>query len=220
MLGVAPTVLSAMTPPAPMVMPGEAEAIAASIAAGQDGWDTTWNTRLRGKMRTVFDVAEIERGIPVWRASIWAAQYEAVLGVPAQEMSTALVLRHNGMPLAMRQDMWDKYGLGKAFGVTSPLTGAATDRNPALMGAADGVPDAIQPFALDKFLARGGVALACDLALRSLVVPIIQKVDGSTTERAYETGRAGLVPGVILQPSGMFAVLRAAEVGAHYFKAG
>ncbi len=201
-------------------------AFPAALAAGnlgveeaQGGWDTGWGSRLTGRLKTVFDVPEIEGGIPVWRASIWAAQYEAVLRIPARELSTALVLRHNAIALAMRHEFWAKYGIGPAFDAKHPLTGASSDRNVAMLGASDGVGEPYSNFTLDKFLERGGVALACDLALRVLVTPIVERVEGVPTERAYAMAREGLVPGVILQPSGMFAVMRAQEAGAFYFQA-
>lgn len=187
--------------------------------ASQAAWDTGWGSRLTGRLKTVFDVPEVESGFPVWRASIWSGQYEQVLHVPLRDTSTALVLRHNAIILAMQQAFWDRFGIGKAKGVMHPLTGQPTDKNPALMGPADGVGDPFSNFTLDKFLSRGGVALACNLALQFEVVPLIQKADNLTEAQANEKARAMLVPGVILQPSGMFAVIRAQEVGAYYFRA-
>lgn len=188
--------------------------------ATQGGWDTGWGSRLSGRLKAVFDVPEVESGFPVWRASIWTAQYEQVLGVPAREMSTALVLRHNAIVLAMRQSYWDRYGLGAAFNVTNPLTGQPSTRNVAMLGESDGVGAPYSDFTVERFMGRGGVTLACDLALRVLVMPRIQQADGLNEEQAYATARAGLLPGIILQPSGMFAVIRAQEAGAFYFRAG
>lgn len=225
-IGALPAALDAL--PAAPTTDTHAEANADANAArsplgsgfAQGTWDTNWGSRLTGRLKTVFDVPEIESGFPVWRASIWSGQYEQVLNVPSRETSTALVLRHNAIALAMQQSYWDRYGLGAAFKVTNPLTGQPSTRNVALLGAADGVPEPYSTFALDKFMGRGGVALACDLALRLLVTPMVAKVDGLADGPAYERARQGLVPGVILQPSGMFAVIRAQEAGAFYFRAG
>lgn len=177
---------------------------------GQGGWDTSWTDKLTGRVRTVFDVPEIESAYGVWRASIWARQYEAVLGVPAAQLSTALVLRHNAIVLAMTQEFWDKYGVAAQAKATHPLTGEPATHNPALLGAAQGVGDPYAQFSLTAYLARGGVALACDLALQDMVALVAAK-DGVSAEVARTRALAGLVPGVILQPSGVFAVLRAQE---------
>ena len=185
----------------------------------QGAWDTRWTDRLTGKVRAVFDVPEIESGYGVWRATIWARQYEQVLGIPARDLSTALVIRHNAIILAMQQGFWDRYATGKANNVLHPLSGEPTDRNPALLGTRNGVPEPQAGFALDRFIAAGGIALACDLALQDLV-GLVQRTDKVPEATAKEQVRTWLVPGVILQPSGVFAVLRAQQVsGALYIRA-
>jgi hypothetical protein len=176
----------------------------------QGTWDVRWHERLTGKVCTVFDVPEIESGYGVWRASVWARQYQAVFGMPARDLSTALVLRHNAIVLAMQQGFWDKYGVGKARQVTHPITGAPTDRNPVLMTDADGLPAVMQASSLPSFIARGGVALACDVALQDIAA-LIAETDKVSEQVAKEQAKGWLVPGVILQPSGVFAVLRAQQ---------
>ena len=192
---------------------------AALPGASSANWDLSWVAKLTGKHRTVFDVPEVESGYGVWRASIWMAQYESVLGIPARDMSAAVVLRHNGIVLAMDQAFWDRYGIGKAKNVLHPVTQEPTDRNPVLLSSARGEqPAQFDRFALDKFLARGGVALACDLALADCVQLIASK-DGLAPEAARAKAIGHLVPGVVLQPSGVFAAIRAQEAGCQYLRA-
>lgn len=199
MLGIMPASLAALTrAPAP--------------AAAQGGeFNTTWPQRVTGKHRAVFDVPEIESGYGVWRASIWANQYQSTLGIAAGDISTVLILRHNGIALAMQQAFWDEYGIGKAKGVTHPVTLETTDRNPALLSSARGeVPAMYDDFALPNFLARGGIVLACDLALRDCVA-LIQGTDKVDEAAARKKAIGLLVPGVLLQPSGVFAAVLAQE---------
>lgn len=184
----------------------------------QGAWDTRWPARLTGRVRTVFDVPEIEAGYGVWRASLWARQYEQVNGIPARDLSTALVIRHNAIILAMQQPFWDRYGIGKRMNVTHPVTGAATDRNPALLTETDGVNAAQATFALAPFMARGGITLACDLALQDLVA-LIMAEDKVSEPVAQMQAKQWLVPGVILQPSGIFAVFMAQQQQALYVRA-
>ncbi|MBK7907715.1 MAG: hypothetical protein IPJ78_14290 [Gemmatimonadetes bacterium] len=192
---------------------GAAHAVPADLRrdVAQGAWDVRWHERLTGTVRTVFDVPEIESGYGVWRASVWARQYQAVLGMAASELSTALVLRHNAIVLAMQQGFWDKYGIGKSRAVTHPVTGAPTDRNPVLMTDTDGLPPVMQASSLPNFIQRGGVALACDVALQDLVALIVD-ADRVSEAVAQEQAKRWLVPGVILQPSGVFAVLRAQQM--------
>jgi len=182
-------------------------------------WDTSWPSKLTGKHKAIFDVPEVESGYGVWRASIWAKQYQEVLGVAPKDLSAAVVLRHNGIVLAMQQSFWDKYGIGKAKNVLHPVTQEQTHRNPVLLTSARGeVPEQFDAVALDKFIARGGVALACNLALADCVA-LIKSKDGVSDADARKQAIAYLVPGVILQPSGVFAAIRAQEAGATYLRA-
>jgi hypothetical protein len=182
-------------------------------------WDLSWVERLNGKHKTILDVPEVESGYGVWRATIWAKQYQDVLGIPAGDLSTAVVLRHNGIVLAMQQRFWDRYGIGKTKKVTHPVTLKPTSRNPALLSSArNEVPADYDAFALDKLLARGAVVLACDLALQDCI-GLIQTTDKVSPEAARKQAIEMLVPGVILQPSGVFAVIRAQEAGCSYVRA-
>jgi hypothetical protein len=176
----------------------------------QPAWETRWTERLTGRVGAVFGVPEIESGYGVWRASVWARQYQDVFKMPASDLSTALVIRHNAIILAMQQAFWDTYGIGKRHAVTHPATLEPTDRNPALMGASDGIEALHVDFALGPFMQRGGVVLACNAALQDLV-PVVQAADGVTEGEARARVVRGLVPGVILQPSGVFAVLHAQQ---------
>ena len=72
--------------------------------------------------------------------------------------------------------------------------------------------------ALDRFIARGGIVLACNLALQDMI-EVIQKKDGVAADVARKTALGYLVPGVILQPSGGFAALRAQDAGCRYLRA-
>ncbi|MGH7711109.1 MAG: hypothetical protein ACREOG_07485, partial [Gemmatimonadaceae bacterium] len=113
-------------------------AAAAGTSTSSDQWDVTWANRLTGKHKAVFDCPEVESGYGVWRASIWARQYMDVLGAKPNDISTAVILRHNGIVLAMQQSFWDKYKIGETKKVLHPITQQQTDRNPVLLSAARG----------------------------------------------------------------------------------
>ena len=184
-----------------------------------EDWDLSWVNKLTGKRKAVFDVPEVESGYGVWRATIWVNQYQDVLKVPAKELSPVLVLRHNGIVLAMQQSFWDKYNIGPEKKVTHPVTQQGTDRNPALLSSKrNEQPEMFDPMSLDQFIARGGIALACNLALQEMVDLVKEKAK-VTEDEARKQAIAALVPGVILQPSGVFAALRAQEAGCLYLRA-
>jgi len=182
-------------------------------------FDLSWVDRVKGKYRAVFDVPEIDSGYGVWRASLWGKQYMDVLKIAATDLSPVLVLRHHGIALAMQQSFWDKYEVPKSNQVTHPITQQGTDRNPALLSSKRGeVPADFDDVALDKYISRGGIALACNLAFDDMI-ELVTKKDGGTPESARKTALAGMVPGVILQPSGVFAALHAQDVGCKYLRA-
>ena len=183
-------------------------------------WDLSWVKRVTGKHRTVFDVPEVDSGYGVWRASIFPKQYMEVLGAKATDITSVLVLRHNGIALAMQQSFWDKYKLGDLKKAMHPITQQGTTRNPALLSSSrpdDALPADFDELALPKFLARGGIALACNLALQDCIELI--KKEGVSDDEARKQAIAALVPGVVLQPSGVFAVIRAQEAGCNYIRA-
>lgn len=190
---------------------------AASGAA--EAWDLSWTKRVTGKYRAIFDVPEIDSAYGVWRASLWVQQYGEVLAADPKECSPVLVLRHHGIALAMTQAFWDTYGVAKANTVTHPITQQGTDRNPALLASSRGeVPADFDDVALDKYIGRGGIALACNLAFDDMIA-LVTKKDGTTGDAARKTALAGLLPGVIMQPSGVFAALHAQDIGCKYLRA-
>ena len=190
-----------------------------TAAQGGEKWDVTWVNRLTGKHKAIFDVPEVESGYGVWRATIWQRQYQDVLGIAPKDLSAAVVLRHNGIVLAMQQAFWDKYGIGKAKNVLHPVTQQPTTKNPVLLSSAGGdLPAQFDPMALDKFMARGGIALACNLAFQDCV-ELIKSKEGANDADARKQALTYLVPGVIMQPSGVFAAIRAQEAGATYLRA-
>lgn len=183
-----------------------------------DEWDFAWATRLTGKRKAVFDVAEIEGGAGVFRAATWAAQCTGILGVAPTDLSPVIVLRAHAVALALSQSFWDRQSVGRALGVTLPLSDKATTRNPVLMEAGDGLPPQLANGTLPRQLARGVTVLACNLALQAWVDAVSAR-DKVSAADARTIVLAALVPGVILQPSGILAAILAQEQGCAYLRA-
>ena len=182
-------------------------------------WDMSWTARLAGrKHRACFDCVEVEDGNGVFRSSMWEAQYESALGVPRGDIITVLILRHNATVLALKHDMWARYEIGKGKAVRDPVTGQDATRNPVLLTVDEGLPQRFAAMALAPFMARGGVVLACGAALSNWSAAIAAK-DGVSRQEAYERARAGLLPGIHEQPSGVFAAVKAQEEGCVYVRA-
>jgi hypothetical protein len=178
----------------------------------------SWPSKLSGKHKAVFDNAEVESGYGVWRAAAWARQNMEVLKAPMKDVTPAIVLRHNAIVLAMQQPFWDKYGIGASKKVTHPLSGEATDRNPVLLGEKEGIPAPFNQATVTNQMSHGVVVLACNLALQDCV-DLITREDKVDAAEARKRALAYMIPGIILQPSGVFAVTLAQEAGASYVKA-
>ena len=125
-------------------------------------------------------------------------------------MSPVLVLRHEAIPLAMSDEYWTRYKVAKAIKYKGFDGKDWKGGNPIWKA-----PPEMAAYSLEAFIRDGGVVLACNLAFAE-VVSTVQRADKSTPEAARAQALTMLLPGVILQPSGVFAVLRAQEAGCHY----
>jgi hypothetical protein len=181
-------------------------------------WDLSWTTKLDGiPHKALYDCTEIEGGNGVARAGIWESQYQSVLGAKPSEIKTVLILRHVGVALALRQDAWDKFEIGKVENVKD--NDQPTDWNPALSARDRGDKlGTASDRGLTGFIAKGGIVLACNLALQKYVRMYRDK-DGVDGAEAQRRAAAAIVPGIILQPSGVFAAVRAGQAGCVYVKA-
>ena len=182
-------------------------------------WDLSWIRRLKGKYRAVFDVPELEDGFGVWRAVIWRKQYSQVFGIPEESLSTVLILRSDAVAFALNQEFWGRYEAGKRWNVSDPSTGQPTFRNPVVGREGQwALPAQFSGFTLDALMKGGTVVLVCSLALRDCATLVAEK-DKVTMEEADRRVHSMLVPGVILQPSGVFAAVLAQDSGCRYVRA-
>ena len=185
-----------------------------------EDFDFSWFKKVQAyPHKACFDCAEVDSGYGVWRASMWEPQYHASLKVKPTETTTVLVLRHAALVLGFNQDFWDKYGIAAQDKVTHPITQQSTDRNPALLSSTrNEVPAMFDAFALPNFISRGGTVLACNVALQFFSAGLAKKANMSE-EDARKAAIAAFLPGVTLQPSGVFACVRAQEAGCQYVRA-
>ena len=192
---------------------GEVDALAAPPPADSP-WDLTWVDRIKGKYRAVFDSPGFSDGAALFRSIIWAQQYKEVYGTTPAEMSTVLVIRHVGIMLAMNNQFWLTYDIGKRKKFKDTQKNKFYVQNP-IAGPPAGTPPQFADMTIPKFIEAGGIVLACNLAFQD-AVSIVAKDDNLKHEEAEKKARNNLLPGVILQPSGIFAVLRAQEAGCNY----
>jgi hypothetical protein len=187
---------------------------ASTESGGTQNVDLSWTRRLTGKYKAVYDSPDIGGGLGVLRAGIVSAQYMSAFNVPASALSPVIVLRHDGIVLAMQQEFWDRYKIGEKYKVTHPWSGAPLTRSPALLRAGDGLPAGLENHALDRQLARGVIVLAFQD-----VVDTIAAADTLSADAAAAKARSLMLPGIIMQPSGVFATSVAQDHGCVYVRA-
>ena len=182
-------------------------------------WDLGWARSLKGKYRAVFDIPDIEDGFGVWRAVLWRKQYSQVFGVPEESLATVLVLRSDAVALALNHEFWGRYEAGKHWKVNDPSNGEPTVRNPVFQRVGQwALPAQFTGFTLDALLQGGAIVLACTMALRDCAKLVAEK-DNVSMDEADRRVHAMLIPGITVQPSGIFAAVLAQDNGCRYVRA-
>jgi hypothetical protein len=186
-------------------------------------WDDSWFARLTAKHKAVLDMPEVDDGSAIEHATLWIEGTRAALAAPSGDTQAVVVIRHAAVILAYSDAMWAKYEIGKERKIKDPATDKWAQRNPYAAPEPKGpndstvrthIPD--EPSSnLAWFAQNGHVLLACDLATRGMAWIIAKKVK-SDQRSIYDELKANLIPGVILQPSGIYAVHRAQEAGCTY----
>ncbi|MES2305246.1 MAG: hypothetical protein V4558_07050 [Gemmatimonadota bacterium] len=180
-------------------------------------YDMTWTDKLTGKYRAVFDSPEASEGAALFRAIVWQDHYKAVYGTDPKEMTPVVVFRHAAIPLVMNDAYWERFEVGKETKIRDAKGKKWTKVNP-IRAAPAGSPPAASKYTLETFLANGGIVLACNMAF-SEIVGAFMKADKLKRDEARKKALEQLIPGVILQPSGVFAALRAQQGGCAYLLA-
>lgn len=180
-------------------------------------YDVAWAGRITARFRAVFDSPNMSGGAALIRANAWCDQYKEVYGVERAAMNAVLVLRADAIDLAVDDDYWQRFKVGKEHTLRGADGKRWTTVNPISARARDTEPS--KPAnTLESFMANGGIVLACGWAFGK----VIQRYgDGDRLERAEaaRVARSHLIPEIVLQPNGIFAILRAQEAGCHFVAA-
>ena len=181
-------------------------------------WDDSWSARLTAKHKAVFDSPQIEDGLVLANATGYIRGMRDVLGAGDADVQTVIVVRHAAIPMVLNDAMWGKYEIGKDKKIRDEDSDGWATRNPYVNGRGTASQDADHPVASFAWLgSHGHVLLGCDLALRNYGNSVARRVKGDQA-RVYEEMKANLVLGVILQPTGVYAALRAQEAGCAYIR--
>lgn len=182
-------------------------------------WDDTWVDRVRAaRHKAVFDSPAISDGDALGMANRYLSGCRDALGTAGADVQAVIVFRHKGLPIALSDAMWDRYELAKADKLDDPSTGRLAHRNPFLHVTKDDKHAAIEPEeSIESLRARGVVFLGCNLALMALASQLADRTQQKPEAVTAEL-RANLLPGIILQPNGVYATLRAQDAGCGFMR--
>jgi intracellular sulfur oxidation DsrE/DsrF family protein len=134
------------------------------------------------------------------------------------EAGAVIVVRHVALPMVFGDTIWKRLKLGAFAKIKDPLTSDDAERNPfthVKAGEKTVLYDA--GAAVDVLTQRGVIILACNMALMHFA-DMLAKAEQITIDEARSAIVATLLPGVILMPSGIFAVAHAQDVGCRYIR--
>ncbi len=176
-----------------------------------------WMEKIKGTHRVVFDGTTAYHGFPViWNWAFYLTNNQT--GVPDEEITAMTVIRHDAIPLALEDRIWEKYKLGEMFKIDDNIKKAASVRNTVYEPQAGDFPfpgiDGIK-----KLQERGAMFCACDLALK-VYSSFAAKDMGLDDKEVYNEWVNGVLPDIEIVPSGVWALGRAQEHGCGYIYAG
>jgi len=191
-------------------------AATATAATGPSTDFTRWLDSIAGKQRIVLDMREPNGGMAMAWAWVFLLTAPQAYGIPESDVGTAIVLRHNGIPVALDDPAWKKYKLGEFFKIDDPDTGKPAVRNPYYLKMSEPFfPD----MAMQKLIDRGVRVAACDMAIH-FYSGLVAKQMGMKHEDVKADWNSSVLPGIAHAPSGIVACQGAVAHGCTYLFAG
>ena len=188
-----------------------------------------WFAKVKGKHKIVFDATRPHEIMPFVWPRIFLITNSST-GSQESDCGVVVVLRHEAIGYAFEDRLWEKYkfaelfkagDVGPAFQAADAAT-AANVRNPFWKPKpGDFKAPGFGPVAIgiNDLQASGVMFCVCNAAMTvfSNVVAMQTKMDPAEVMKDW---KAGLLPGIQIVPSGVWAVGRAQEHGCTYCFAG
>lgn len=180
-----------------------------------------WFDKIKGKHRMVFDATRPHEILPFAWPRVFLLTNQKT-GSDEKDCTAMVILRHDAIPYAMQDNLWKKYKFGEVFKADDPATKTAALRNPfSKPKPGDFKVPGIGPVAIgiNELQASGVMFGVCDVALTvySTVVAEGMKLNPEEVKKEWV---AGIIPGIQIVPSGVWAINRAQERGCSYCFAG
>ena len=193
----------------------DVDELRAASGTSQGPWDTSWLDRLAAaQFRVVFNASELSDGDVLSHAASFLDDYNAVHGTTDQQTRPVVVFRRLGTPMALNDGLWQRYALGEDLKLKDPNTHAFATRN-VFWRPRDGASGWELEMALEPLQRRGLISLVCNVALGNWANQMARRHQREP-EAVKAEAQANLIPGAILVPSGIYALIRAQNAGCAY----
>ncbi len=180
-----------------------------------------WFNTIKGKHKVVFDATRPHGLFPFAWPRVFLMTNGAT-GTPEAENSVVVVLRHEAIPYAFDDHLWEKYKFGEVFKADDPLTNKPATRNPfwkPKTGDYKFPGVGVVAIGINELQASGVKLCVCDAAMTVYSSALADGM-GQKAEDIKKDWMAGLLPGIQVVPSGVWALGRAQEKGCAYIFAG
>jgi intracellular sulfur oxidation DsrE/DsrF family protein len=194
----------------------DADELRAASSRSAGAWDTSWLDKLKSpQFRVVFNASDIADGVVTDYVSSFLDGFHDVHGTSDSDTRPVIVFRRNGTGMAFNDAMWDKYNIGEYANVKDSATNAAARRN-IFWRAAGPKPSYTSP-KLEDLTARGLISLVCNVAANGYGRGLAEqnKLDAAAVQADL---KANLIPGALLVPSGIYALIRAQNAGCAFMQ--
>lgn len=176
-----------------------------------------WFKKIKGSHRVVYDGSTPHDGFAIlWNWAFYLSNNQT--GSEDSDITAMSVLRHSAIPFALKSELWEKYNLGEFFEVLDNKTQKPSLRNPYYEPQEGDFPVPIVQ-GIKDLQARGAMFCVCDLALNVYSGAKAGQI-GEDAATVYEEWKNGVLPGIQIVPSGVWALGRAQEHECGYIFAG
>ena len=178
---------------------------------------SNWFKKIKGEHRVVYDGSQPHNTLPiVWN---WAfLESNNSVGVKDSNITAMTVLRHSGIVFAFNSEIWKKFKIGELVSFNENKNGKPSLRNTVYEPQELDMPlPSIQ--GIKDLQKRGSLFCVCDLATKVYGSAVAKKMNLNPDE-VYQEMVKGILPGVQLVPSGVWALGRAQNNNCAYIFAG
>ena len=180
-----------------------------------------WFNKIKGKHRIIYDVPHPNEIMPFAWPRVFLMT-NAATGSPETDCNVVVVLRHTAIGYAMGDSVWAKYKLGEVFKADDPMTKKASERNPFWKPKPGdfkipGIGNV--QIGIDELQASGVMFCVCDAAMTVYSAALADGMKMTAADIKKEWVE-GLLPGIQVVPSGVWAIGRAQEHKCAYCFAG